>query len=723
MSGTRQPTPAATTRVPGPQAPAKTPASPLPPGIGPSNQQQTGGQGRGGGTNNQATLLIPVTRTQEAQIISNVTAWQNSLYTQYALRGELENIDRIYMREKDWTEDQIKSRIANRKGDSTKIQNVTVPIVMPQVNSALTYLSNVFLTGYPMFPVVADPSDEDAALQLETVIQENATTAGWVRELTMFFRDGLKYNLHALECDWKQRTNWSVDTDVISGIGKTSAKAKKVLWEGNVLKRMDLYNTFWDPRVHPADMHKDGEFVGYTEVYSRIRFKKFVNDAYNQVPVAVAKAALESQPIQGAIGASLSSPFGYFIPFINPYPFYNKSAAMDWMNWATATPQGRNGVNYTNAYSVTTVYARILPSDYDFAVPERNTPQVWKFVIVNGQVVFSAERLTNIHNFIPIFFGQPIEDGLDYQTKSFAQNVSDMQEIGSALWNGVIASKRRLVGDRALYDPSRVSEKDINSTNPAAKIPVRPSAYGKPLQEAVYPFPYRDEQTDSLVQSTTAVVGMANLINGQNPAQQGQFVPGNKTRHEYDDVMGHGNGQNQQIAISIEGQVFTPLKEVIKLNVMQFQQGKDLYNVKKNTTVSIDPVDIRQAAVVFKVADGLIPSDKITGDDLMQTVFQQLGSSPQLASQYDLGDAFTYMLKTQGLDLTPFQKSPAQLQYEQALGAWQQAAAGAAKSGGNFSTPMPQPSPQLQQEQQQKQQGGGGVASSPTNAALQSTQG
>lgn len=690
------------------------------PTTAPTSSSSLNPSGYNNSKNLEATILVDLNKNQELSFMKAFRSWQDALYTQYSLRGELENIDRIYMRERDWTEDQIKSRIANRKGDSRKIQNVTVPVVMPQVNSALTYLSNVFLTGYPMFPVVADAANEDAASQLETIIQENATTTGWAQQLTMFFRDGLKYNLHAVECDWKQRTNWTIENDVKK---PNSAGARKILWEGNCLKRMDLYNTFWDPRVHPSQMHEEGEFVGYTEIYSRIRFKKFCNSLYNRASKANVQAALRSQPIQGAIGASTTAPFGYYIPIINPFPFYNKTASLDWLNWANNTPSTMNGVNYTNAYSVTIIYARIIPDDYELAVPERNTPQVWKFVVINGQVILTAERLTNVHNYIPIFFGQPIEDGLDYQTKSFAQNVEDMQDISSALWNGAIASKRRLVGDRVLYDPSRIKEADINSTNPAAKIPVRQSAYGKPLNEAVYQFPFHDEQTDSLIQSSSAVINMANLINGQNPAQQGQFVKGNKTRHEYDDVMGHGNGQNQQLALSVEAQVFTPLKEVLKLNILQYQQSKTVYNTGKGQSVSVNPEDLRKTSVHFKVCDGLVPSDKVTGDDLLQTVIQQISTSEQLAGQYNLADAFTYLMKTQGLDLTPFQKSPAQLQYEQQMNAWQQTAATAAKAGTTFSTPQPQPSQQLQQEQQQKQQSGSsGIVATPTGSALESTQ-
>jgi len=39
-----------------------------------------------------------------------------------------------------------------------------------------------------------------------------------------------------------------------------------------------------------------------------------------------------------------------------------------------------------------------------------------------------------------------------------------------------------------------------NSPNPSAKMPVRPAAYGKPLGEAYYAIPYKDELSQSFMQ-------------------------------------------------------------------------------------------------------------------------------------------------------------------------------------------------------------------------------
>jgi hypothetical protein len=273
---------------------------------------------------------------------------------------------------------------------------------------------------------------------------------------------------------------------------------------------------------------------------------------------------------------------------------------------------------------------------------------------------------------LPILFIQPNEDGLGYQTKSQATNVQPIQDITSAMWNSIIAARRRAISDRGIYDPSRISEHHINSANPAAKIPVRPAAYGKPVSEAYYPIPFRDDQSGVLMQETQSLLQMANIITGQNPARQGQFVKGNKTLHEFSTVMSNANGRDQTMSMLLEAQFFTPLKEIIKLNILQYQGGVSLYNRQKEQVVQIDPVTLRKAVLEFKISDGLTPTDKLVNSDTIQVAMQVIGSSPQLAAEYNLGPMFSYFIKTQGGKITEFEKSPEQVAYEQAMMQWQQ---------------------------------------------------
>jgi hypothetical protein len=263
-----------------------------------------------------------------------------------------------------------------------------------------------------------------------------------------------------------------------------------------------------------------------------------------------------------------------------------------------------------------------------------------------------------------------------------------------------ISSKRRLLTDRLLYDPLRIREADINSANPAAKIPVRPSAYGKTIADAVHQLPFNDTMADRLVTESDYIVRQANLINGQNPAAQGQFVKGNKSRKEYEDVMGHSNSKNQMIAFNIDNDALVDVKEILLINVLQNQPEGELYNASKKQTVKIDPIALRKAVVEFKISDGLLPEEKQMNTEEFAIALQTIQAVPAIGQEYEIGKAFNHLMQQKGVDLKPFEKSPARKMYEQQMAAWQQQATLAAQKGSAFSVPMPQPSPELQQEMQ-----------------------
>lgn len=618
------------------------------------------------------TPYTPTPKSQEC-IIQFARNTSNQYIAQWNIREQLRQRDLSYIRETDYTEEQAKAKMANRRGDSTKFQNITMPVVMPQVESAVTYQQSVFLTGWPVFSVVSVPEFADEANQMDTIIGEQQEHGNWVPELLQCLRDGFKYNLMAAEISWEKEVTYSLTTELEYQAGK-EGKPTEVIWQGNKIRRMDLYNTFWDTRVAPRDVAKKGEFAGFNEVMSRIAFKAYAATLPYRINMTEAFESGFSAPIS-TVGASGSN--GYYYPQINPEATVDMAWAngTNWAAWAGFEKEGKE-INYKDMYQVTTLYGRILPSDFGFkGVPGQNTPQIWKFIIVNNQVVIYAERMTNAHNLLPIVFAQPLDDGLAYQTKSFAQNVEPVQSITTALSNSSIASRRRAISDRMLYDPSRVSAAAINNDAPNAKIAVRPSAYQQELSKAVYPIPFRDDQFQINMQEIQQYLGLANQISGLNPARQGQFVKGNKTKFEYADIMANANGRDQTVSLTLEGNFFWPIKEIIKTNILQYQGGVELYNRDAERMVSIDPVAIRKANLVMKVSDGLNPSDKIIDGESLSAALQFLAQNQSIGASYDVGGMFAYLFKSRGVKLDQYRKPEPQIAYERALDQWQQAVA------------------------------------------------
>jgi hypothetical protein len=625
---------------------------------------------------------------QQAGLLEFSKQAYNMLNTSWNIREQMRKIDMAYIREVDQTDEHQKSKVANKYGNTNKFQNITMPVVLPAVEAAVTYQTSVFLTGSPIFGVVGNPEMEDAAMQMEALMEDHQRKGGWIRHLQMFFRDGFKYNFSAVEVSWVDQVVAALDTDPTFAGGK-QGKPREVIWSGNQIKRIDPYNCIFDFRVPVTEVSEKGEFAGYTELLSRMALKMFIAQLPNKLVDNISKAFASGL---GGGGVNTSSVSSYYIPPINTEALVNLNIRQgtDWMAWASAS-QISSKIDYKNVYEVTTLYGRIIPSDFGMRVPAPNTPQVWKFVIVNHQVIIYAERQTNAHNRIPMLFGSPLEDGLSFQTKSLAQNVVGIQEVSSAMMNSVIAARRRAISDRGLYDPSRVGEAQINSDNPSAKIPVRPAAYGKPLSEAYYAIPFRDDQSGTIMQEMGSVIKLSDVITGQNPARQGQFVKGNKTQTEYSDVMNNSNGRDQGVSVLLEDQIFTPMKEILKLNILQYQGPSSIYYNSKQTQVTIDPVKLRQSVISFKISDGLSPAAKLISADSFQTALQVIGSSPQIGAGYNISPMFSYLMKTQGAHISDFEKSKEQVAYETAVNQWQSMAQSALQAKQPWNNPQPKP--------------------------------
>lgn len=636
-----------------------------------------------------ATTPISLSSKSQQAFITYYEAMQNLAgYTRSETRARYTEIDLQYQREKNFTERHLLAKAANEAGDASRYQDITVPVVMPQVEAAVVYQSSVFLTGSPLFGVVAPPAYMDEALQLETKIDDDAVRTGAVKELILFFRNGFKYNFAPLEVTWTKEVTEVPETDL--SISASEGVPKEVLWAGNKIKSLDPYNTFVDPRVAPTEVYKSGEFAGYTEFMTRMELKTLIASLDNKIIANIAPAFASCSPSNSAtVNAESKS---YYRPTVNTGVSENDylQGGSDWMAWAGISNK-ESKMQYRDTYEVTTLHCKVLPSEFDVRTSKSNTPQIFKLIIVNHTVIIYAERQTNAHGYLPIFVGAPYEDGLNYQTKSHAENAAPFQSLSTALMASIVASRRRAISDRVLYDPSRIAREDINSANPSAKIPVRPRAYGSSLAEAVYQFPYREDQSSVNLQHIQVVTGMANNLSGQNQASQGQFVKGNKTLHEFDSVMQNANGRDQLTSILLEHQVLMPLKNVLKINILQYQGGTTIFNRDKKTEVEIDPVKLRKAVLNFKLSDGLAPSAKLINADALSTALQVLGSSPNIAKEYNIGPMFSYLMKTQGAKIGDFEKSKEQVAYEDALRSWQQVAMMYAEKGMEFKQPQPVP--------------------------------
>lgn len=604
----------------------------------------------------------------------------------WQLRNRFEDIDRAYMRERDYTDGQQKAELANRAGDVTKLQNMQVPIIEEAVENTTGFLTNVFASDYPMFKFASDPLKEDLAIMWNALVGEDQIHYGWAGEFNQAFRNAEKYNFAPIEVDWcKERLYKSVN-------GPTGVALEQTIWEGNKIRTLDPYNTIYDPRCQIHKCHEDGEFSGYIELMPRVKLKRFLTN------LGDSRLRNDKKAFESGIWEVV-----YYMPSLNKKVLMKNKEWLDgsfnWTSWVTGEAQ--NHIVYRNTYTVVTLYARLMPYEFGIIAPKDQTPAVWKLISVNGVMVY-AQPMINAHDYLPIIIGQSRIDGLDHQTKSPAESQLPFQEMVTALWAAKLNSARRRETDRMLYNPLLVDPDHINSPNPAAKIPIRPTAYGRKLEEAVHVLPFDDQNSQMFLQEANGVAEWAMRANGQNRPMLGQFQKGNKLQDEWAQTMANGSNRERTKALMWHSYCIQPIQVILKSNYLQFTPEGTRYNRTDATTVKIDPVELRKAAMEFVVGDGLLPVQRLVHSDIMQSGMQTIAAVPGIGEGYEMAPMFSYLMKVQGVDkLSQFEKAPQQIQYERALGVWQSAAGLLAKNSqygeltpeamAKILGPMPQP--------------------------------
>lgn len=528
------------------------------------------------------------------------------------------------------------------------LDEITIPVVVSQVDTYVGYLADIFLSGYPIFPVVSTPESYKEAEAFQSIIEEHAVRSRYARQFLMNFYDGIKYNLTAAEIAWHQIDTYSYPS-ALDLLNPDPQAPKPQGLSINRIKRLDPYNLIYDRRVEPADVPYCGTYAGYVEVLPEIELKRKLIQ-YQKTGFGY----YTNQAFTAGYGA-IAAPFaiGHYKekPQISNYisrQSLQNGSLMDWDSYMLGKQNSKVRGNYSDMFTHTTLYCRLIPANLGITGPGNDIPQVWKICIVNDTYVVYAAREYTIYDMLPIIIAQPREDGFGMQTNSVGESAIDFQEGASKLFGIRLNSARRAVMDRAIYDPDMINPSHLNSPIPAPKIPLRDRSQiaGKTIEQAYKQIPFDSRGTETVINDLATLLGLAETVNGTNKPIQGQFQKGNKSRKEWEDTMGGAHNRLRLPALSYEIQFFLPLKEQIKLNI--FQHPGEIEGTYQNPgngdiyEVNMEMIEqIKKKVKQFKIADGMLPSDKIAASDVLQFGFQTIQNSPILQQHY--GPALPYI--------------------------------------------------------------------------------
>lgn len=526
--------------------------------------------------------------------------------------------------------------------------DVTPPIVVSQVDAYVAYFAEVFLSGVPMFPVVSSPRNKKQAEQLETLLDDHAQLGAYPLQLLQFITDGTKYNFSGLECSWESIDQFSIAAD----FSMKGQKVTKGATYFNELKRLDPRNILRDLSVDPIDASTEGDFIGYVERFSKMRMKKLVNKlikerkAYNGDKIVVRN--------NGEPGTALSGNYRAR-PIVNSYINAETvgNNATDWNSWFGDDKDGTSRVSsYGTKYELCTIYVRLMPSDFGIQAPQKNTPQIWKFRIVNNSMVLSAERVISAYDVLPILIGAPMQDGMGMQTKAIGESGMPFQKAASTLYNIRFAAARRAVSDRALYRSDVISSNDANARGPAPKIPVKMSILtNKTLDDVYRAIPFESKGLETVMTDAETITRFGDTLLGINKPMKGEFQKGNKSVQEWNDTTAGGDSRMRLRALVYEYAVFVPLRSMMTLNIYMNGQDCAVASQKTGEVINVNLDELRKSVLSFRLGDGYTPKSKLASVEAIAGGLQLLATSPILQQAYgtSLPGMFAHLMALQGV--------------------------------------------------------------------------
>lgn len=506
--------------------------------------------------------------------------------------------------------------------------DIDIPLLVSQVDTAVGYLADLYLSGYPIFPVVSEPKDKEIAEYIESLVDKHATVGKYPAELLKFFFDATKYNFAPILVEWDYTRHFIRASDFDSGLeGKPSLNQQEIGY--TKLKRLDPYNTFYDWTVDPGLISAEGDFAGYIEQLTPTKLHRLIEKLETQPGYLMNR----NKVFSSTVGTSQF----YSHPQVSEY-ITSKTKEFTWENYFAEQSQRKvSGATTSGLHEVATFYRRIVPEDYRIPAPDdyKKRLRIYKVIIVDMTHVLYVEPIYTAFEHLPILVGSPRDDGLGLQTQSTAEAVMPMQRAASALVNIRFHGARRAINDRAIFDSSMIDPHALNNPSPTAKIAAKQNSLTqRKLSDGYYSIPYDSRGTDAVMRDAMLISDWTNELSGMNRAQQGQFQKGNKTLSEFSTIMSNAEMRQRLPAIMLEHQVFVPMKQIIKLNLWRYASNEQIRSQASGALLEQDLNAIDQSIFDFRIADGYLPKSKLASTEVLTAGMQMLQSSEMLQQAY-----------------------------------------------------------------------------------------
>jgi len=546
---------------------------------------------------------------------------------------------------------------------------IVIPYSYAVMMAAHTYWCNVFLSRSPVFQYVGltgETQSQEMAVEALIEYQRNVGLMG--PNLYSWLYDIGRYGTGIIGNYWEDRVNHitqiyeedSVDeiTGLPSGEKTKYEETSEIAgYSGNKLYNVRPQDFLADPRVPLSDFQR-GEFVfcrrklSWAEVKRREKNGWYTN--LDKIDPAITDFS------SGLNNTNMST---LVTPDSDGGAFGNKFS------------EGYSGTaKHPDVVPVYEGYVELIPKDWKLA--DRDYPEKWVFTITGDKrTLIGVQPFGALHNEFPFRLIQLEPDAYALASRAISNILGSVENTINWLVNTHFYNVRASLNNQFVFDPSRITVKDLQDGLPGKLIRAKPTAYGSDLRTAIFQLPVNDI-TQGHMRDLPEMLGIGERIIGVNDQMLGMLASGGrKTATEVRTSSTFGINRLKTISEYMSSTGFEPLGNMLLQNAQQYYSAEQKLRIVGNLAqyagepfIDVSPEQIA-GNFGFVPVDGTMPVDRIAQANLWKDMLGTAARVPQLAMGLDWMKLFMWIAQVSGLrnaDQMRLQVSPDQQLLQQA---------------------------------------------------------
>lgn len=522
----------------------------------------------------------------------------------------------------------------NNQGKPPKAVNITVPYMWATTMTIITYMIHTFCGRKPIFQV---GSTNEQAIEksqtMEMVLQYNADHTNMIKHMWQFFQDAETYGVSILAVQWSKeqarRTVWKQEPGIQGQPQWISSKQTRTVYEGNVVRAIDPFMFFPDPRVPMTEVNQRGEFVFWRTYEGRHFLKKL--EAAGEIKFVDAAGQLPRGGMASSGGGAGSSSRA-----IRSLGEANPGAGLTQASGDTYTQLDQGTIE---------IIPKIL------GLSDSDLPEKWIFTILNKRQIVQAEPFEMDHGMHPVIVSEPYTVGYGFGQLGGADLSGDLQDTISWFVNAHVDNVRAIMNNMLVVDPSRVEMQDLKAQGPGKLIRLKRASYGQDVKEAVYQLAVQDV-TKSHIGDLELLMRLADMLLGVNDNMRGiQNAGGRKTATEVRTTTESGASRLAASARLRSAQAIVPMANMMCLNLQQLMSQEFEFLVMgiadPAKSFRVNPEHLT-GDYYFPPHDGTLPIDRIAQLDIWKEIWMAVSTDPNLGMQYNGPQIFEFVAELGG---------------------------------------------------------------------------